>query len=85
MFPGFWSGETVGAKLRSIDQFLRDRTGQGMTEYILIVVLVAILAFWSIQMFGGKVGEAARRAGDAITNGSCCTGHPPYVPGSSSE
>jgi Flp pilus assembly pilin Flp len=65
-----------------LDRFLRDRTGQGLTEYILIIVVIAILAYFSVQMFGGKVGEAARRAGDAVTNGSCCTGHPPY-PGSS--
>jgi hypothetical protein len=49
-----------------------------MTEYVVIVVVIVVLAFFSVQMFGGKVGEAAQRAGDAITNGSCCTGHPPY-------
>ncbi len=72
-------GRKVRGLLIRINKTLRDRTGQGMTEYILIVVLVAILAIFSIRMFGGKVGEAARRAGDAVTNGSCCTGHPPYV------
>jgi Flp pilus assembly pilin Flp len=72
-------GTTMRASLGRIDRLLRDRTGQGMTEYILIIVVIVILAIFSVQMFGGKVGGAAQRAGDAITNGSCCTGHPPYV------
>ena len=65
-------------RVRSWDRFVLERTGQGLTEYVLIIVVIAILAYLSIEMFGGKVGEAARRAGDAVTNGSCCTGHPPY-------
>jgi Flp pilus assembly pilin Flp len=73
------SSQEAQQRIQGWDRIVRDRTGQGLTEYILIIVVIAILAIFSVQMFGGKVGEAAKRAGDAVTNGSCCTGHPPYV------
>ena len=75
------SRQDAKKRLQALDRLLQDRTGQGLTEYVLIIVLIAVLAYFSVQMFGGKVGEAARRAGDAVTNGSCCTGHPPYAGG----
>lgn len=55
------------------DHILKNKTGQGMTEYVLILVLLVVFAMFSVKMFGGKVGAAAQRAGDAITNGSCCS------------
>ena len=38
-----------------IKNFLKDESGQGMVEYILIIVLVVIVVIAGVKMFGGKV------------------------------
>lgn len=40
--------------LKTTGLFLRKK-GQGMTEYILIVALIALVAVASIQLFGDKI------------------------------
>jgi len=40
--------------------------GQGMTEYILIVVLIAIAAIVAFQYFRGKLDKKVRDAADAL-------------------
>ncbi len=36
-------------------RFHEDETGQGMTEYIIIIVLVAILVLFVVKAFGTKI------------------------------
>jgi pilus assembly protein Flp/PilA len=47
-----------------------NQKGQGMTEYILIVALIAVAVIASVKMFGGKVNQgftnAATQVGNAI-------------------
>jgi len=40
--------------------------GQGMTEYILIVVLIAIAAIVAFQYFRGKLNKKVTDAADAL-------------------
>jgi Flp pilus assembly pilin Flp len=46
--------------------------GQGMTEYILIVALIAVVAIAAVKMFGKNVKNgfenASNQVGGAITN-----------------
>lgn len=36
---------------------LKNRKGQGMVEYILIIVLIVIIALVGVKMFGGKLNS----------------------------
>jgi Flp pilus assembly pilin Flp len=36
---------------------LKDKKGQGMVEYILIIVLIVIIALVGVKMFGGKLNS----------------------------
>ncbi len=38
-----------------IKQFLNDESGQGMTEYILIVALIAVAAIVVVKAFGTQI------------------------------
>jgi pilus assembly protein Flp/PilA len=53
-----------------------NQKGQGMTEYILIVALIAVVVIGAVKIFGGKVSSgfnnASRQVDDATsgkTNG----------------
>ncbi len=48
--------------------FLKDERGQGMTEYILLVFLIAILAYVAVQFFGGTVKNAFNNAATKVKN-----------------
>ncbi|HRU39897.1 MAG TPA: Flp family type IVb pilin [Candidatus Goldiibacteriota bacterium] len=49
---------------------LKGSKGQGMTEYILIIALIAILVIGAVRMFGGKVkqgfSDAAEKVGETV-------------------
>ncbi len=47
-------------------KLLSGKRGQGMTEYILIVALIAIVVIAGVRLFGGKVNEGFERAADQI-------------------
>lgn len=47
-------------------KFMRDEDGQGMTEYILIVLLIAILAIAAFKYFGKKIGKTVNNAADTL-------------------
>lgn len=46
---------------------LQRRRGQGMTEYIIIVGLIAIVLIGAVSTFSGTLKNAFSTAGDAIT------------------
>ncbi len=41
----------------NVMQLLRSKKAQGMTEYILIVALIALIAVVGVRMFGGKISK----------------------------
>ena len=50
-------------------QNLKDRkreAGQGLVEYVLVVVLMGLLAIGSLKFLGQKTHNAFKTAGDAI-------------------
>ncbi len=49
-------------------KFLKNRKAQGMTEYVLIIFLIAILAYAAVQLFGGKIKNAFTKAGNEVDN-----------------
>ena len=52
--------------LEKVKQFIRDEEGQGMTEYILIVLLIAIVAIAAFKFFGKKVDTSVKDAADRL-------------------
>lgn len=46
----------------------RRRRGQGMTEYIIIVGLIAILLITAVNTFRGTLSGAFQEAGNSITS-----------------
>ena len=44
----------------------KDEKGQGMTEYILIVALIAVAAIVVVKMFGGVIKNMFNRAAQKI-------------------
>jgi Flp pilus assembly pilin Flp len=46
----------------------KSKLGQGMTEYILIVALVAIVGIVAFKVFGSKVGTMISGMGDKLDN-----------------
>ncbi len=47
---------------------LRLKKAQGMTEYILIVALIALVAVASIQLFGEKIKERFDTLAETLSN-----------------
>ncbi len=54
--------KTMSMKIRN----LRRRRGQGMTEYIIIVGLIAILLISAVEAFKGKLEETYNKSTTAI-------------------
>jgi len=45
-----------------------NQKGQGMTEYILIVALIAVAVIAAVKMFGGKVNSGFQNASNQVGN-----------------
>ena len=52
--------------LSKVRNALRDESGQGMTEYIIIVALIAIAAIGVITVFGDNVRRLFGASADAL-------------------
>ncbi len=52
------------AKLKA--RFLKDQRGQGMTEYIIIVALIAIAAIGVVTVFGDNIRDLFAGATNAL-------------------
>jgi Flp pilus assembly pilin Flp len=50
-----------------IRKLLRDKKGQGMTEYIIIVALIAIAAIGVVTLFGDNIRALFSASADALT------------------
>ena len=49
-----------------LKRLLFDEDGQTMTEYILIIALVAIAVFAALKIFGGKISALFEKASGKI-------------------
>ncbi|GEM_PF-2783945 len=49
-----------------VKKLLSKKRAQGMTEYIIIVGLIAILLIAAVKTFRGQVGSAFQKGGEAI-------------------
>ena len=47
-------------------RILRNSRGQGMTEYIIIVAIIAIAAIGAFKVFGTKVKAGINTAGESL-------------------
>jgi Flp pilus assembly pilin Flp len=45
-----------------------NQEGQGMTEYIILVALIAVAALAAVKYFGGKTKDSFNAAGDSVQN-----------------
>ncbi len=52
------------------------KSGQGMTEYIIIVVLVAIAVLIAVKVFGGTVREKFNGSESTVNSSLDTTGAP---------
>ena len=59
--------------------FLNNESGQGMTEYILIVALIAVAAIAVVKIFGKTIQNQFSKAADSI--GSAGDGPKKWYPG----
>jgi Flp pilus assembly pilin Flp len=60
---GFVAGESP---MKLVNKSLRRRRGQGMTEYIIIVGLIAILLVAAVTKFKDALGKAYEKGAGAI-------------------
>jgi Flp pilus assembly pilin Flp len=45
---------------------IRSVRGQGMTEYIIIVAIIAVAAIAAFKLFGGKLKDSVKNTGNAL-------------------
>ena len=46
--------------------FMRDEEGQGLTEYALILVLIAMVAVVALVFFGGQVSQLLGNVAESV-------------------
>lgn len=51
-----------------IKRLHKDESGQGMAEYAIILVVIALAAVVGFTVLGGKIDSKVRDAGDALSN-----------------
>lgn len=54
------------AVLATLDQFSTDQEGQGLAEYALILVLIAIVAIVALIFFGSSVSTMLSTVGQSV-------------------
>jgi pilus assembly protein Flp/PilA len=50
----------------AVERLLEEEDGQGLTEYALILVFIAIVAIVALQFLGGKVSSVLETVGSSI-------------------
>jgi pilus assembly protein Flp/PilA len=50
----------------AIARLVEENDGQGLTEYALILALIAIVAIVALQFLGGKVNDALSTVGSSL-------------------
>jgi len=52
---------------KELEKVLKNESGQGMTEYIIIVALIAIAAIGVVTLFGDNIRDMFGAAGSAMS------------------
>lgn len=52
----------------AIARLVEDEEGQGLTEYALILALIAIVAILALNFLGGKVTNALSTVGNSLSS-----------------
>ena len=50
------------------NNFVADESGQGLTEYVLIIGLISVAAILILVLFGGTIANWFQESVDAISN-----------------
>jgi pilus assembly protein Flp/PilA len=50
----------------AVERLLEEDEGQGLTEYALILALIAIVAIVALEFLGGKVSDVLETVGSSI-------------------
>lgn len=53
-----------------IQKFLKDESGQALSEYALILALIAVVVIGAVSLFGERVQETFTNIANAIGGGS---------------
>ena len=56
--------------LRRVGKLFRSESGQGMSEYLIIVALIAVAAIGVVSMFGKDIRELFSATTDSLAGGS---------------
>ena len=67
--------------LSRIRKYLRREEGQGMTEYIIIVCLIAIACLVAVGIFGSNIRNLWSSASDSLSQGQASQGSLQAGPG----
>jgi pilus assembly protein Flp/PilA len=51
-----------------LNQLIRDRRGAGMTEYIILVGVIALLAIAAFRFFGKSVSQKIQQQAESVGN-----------------
>ena len=54
---------------KGVRELLRDKKGQGMTEYIIIVVLIVVAGLTAWKVFGDKIVSLVKGSTEQIDQG----------------
>lgn len=49
-----------------MERLYKDESGQGMAEYAIILVVIALIAIAGFGFLGGKINDKVEEAGDAL-------------------
>lgn len=49
-----------------MERLYKDESGQGMAEYAIILVVIALIAITGFGILGGKINDKVEEAGDAL-------------------
>ena len=52
--------------MKAIRQFIQDRRGATLTEYIILVGIVALIAYGGFKLFGDKVKTEIEAQGNSV-------------------
>jgi Flp pilus assembly pilin Flp len=54
--------------MKRITKVLRDQRGQGMTEYIIIAILIALVVMFAVNRFGGMLRNRFGQATESVSS-----------------
>jgi len=57
-----------GRQGRFLRALTADENGQGMTEYILLIFLIALACIFGIKMYGGKIKKGYNKGAATLGN-----------------